>query len=637
MIEVQTIECRNNATFDMSFKVRSSDKTSGSSDRCSIHESQSIELSGAGFDEGALVWAEVDAYQGKTSSSSDHIVFKKNGKKAIFNIQGATLNYSVTYEGTSEDSVVLPDFPAHIPVAQKPFKNWDGFIDIPSIWTATPSVDTEVVEICNWAKDNAYTVRATGIKHTWSPITVPASLPSSTKVLLVDTSKLNSISMITASEGQPPMVRLGTGATMGELLAFLEEQEGNGAAPGYSFANVPAPEHLTVGGVLAINGHGTSIKLPPSDAFGIGYGSMSNNIMELKAVVTTENDPETYELVTFKRGEEGAEVLMTHLGRTVIVEVVLQVIDNYNLRCQSFTDISADTLFAEPTGSTPPPKSFTEFLQNSGRVEAIWFPFTDNPWLKVWTVAPTQPVGSKKVGSPNNYTFSDNLPNWVVSIINAMMGGFPSLTPYFGKIGYTITDGGLTLTDTRDLWGPSKNTLFYIKDSTLRVTANGYAVLMKRENVQNAVCLFAKQFENMLTAYEQEGKFPINSPLEIRVTSLDEYPLISSLVADEVVKENGWDVALWLDVLTIPGTKYSNEFYTELEEWFVQTFNGETAMVRPEWSKGWAYTKDGGAWTNSAFLQRVRDSFNDWEHEKAKLNTYDRFNLFTTDLLKRLF
>lgn len=657
MNEVQKIECRNLAAFVMSFKVKSATHASDATENYPVLQSKYIDLAGAGFTEGDDVWPQVSAVWGKTISSDGHVTFKKNGKKAIYEVHGTTLKYTVDFKGIVDDSgSTLPDFPADIPVAQMPFQNWALAINAASVWTATPSSAADMVTICNWAVKYGYTVRATGIKHTWSPITIPDNLPATAKVLLVDTSKLNGFTMIPAANGTPAMVRVGTGATMGELLAYLQTQTGNGVAPGYSFANVPAPEHLTVGGVLAINGHGTSVPTPPNDAFSIGYGSMSNNILELTAVVTDSGDSEIsgYQLKTFKRGEEDTKALLTHLGRTLIVEVVLLVIDNYNLRCQSFMNVSAATLFATQTGDTAPAQSLSAYLEQSGRVEAIWFPFTSNPWLKVWTVEAEQPAGSVKTDKPNNYPFSDNVGEEVTAMIKVITGLFPELTPKFGQLMYTITTIGLGIDKAYDLWGASRNTLFYVKDTTLRVTANGYAVLMKKEYVQNAVAAFATKFEQMLNAYAVAGKYPINSPLEIRITGLDSpdtvpvpnagRPVISSLSVDEETIANGWDVALWLDVLTLPGTKYSDEFYAELEEWFIATYTGATARVVPEWSKGWAYTSDKGPWTNAAFMKRIGDTFmgqrsadDNWNYEVNTLAKYDRHGLFTNPLLGELF
>jgi len=661
MNEVQLIECKNSAAFNMSFRVTSADKTSDPTDEYPVLQSRSIDLSGAGFNEGDEVWPQVHAVWGKTIDSNDHVVFKRSGKKAVYEVTGVLWDFKVVLKEVVDIGPALPNFPAGIPVALAAFTNWSLTIEAAGVWTATPSSPADVVTICNWAKQYGYTIRPTGIKHTWSPVTIPANMPADTRVLLIDTSKLNTLTMIPPTGSQPALVRAGTGATMGDLLGFLEDQPGgSGSASGYSFANIPAPDHLTIGGVLAINGHGTSVPVSPNDAFSIGYGSMSNNIMELTAVVTDPNgsDPDSYQLKTFKRSDTDTKALLTHLGRTIIVEVVLHVVDNYNLRCESFTDISAETLFAKQTGSTPPPQSLAEFLQNSGRVEAIWFPFTDYPWFKAWTVNATQPADSRLVTGPNNYPFSDNVPESVTSLLKLVTGLFPQYTPDFGKLMLYVSNKGLDDYNARDLWGASKNTMFYVQDTTLRVTANGYAVLMKKENVQNAVSAFAAQFQVMLAKYAALGKYPINSPLEIRVTALDSAgsvppamgagadsrPVISSLSVDKETIANGWDVALWLDVLTLPGTKYSDEFYAELEEWFVNTYNGTEARVVPEWSKGWAYTSANGPWTNAGFMEHIRMGFmgtrsadDDWNYEVQTLSKYDKHGLFVNPLLDELF
>jgi hypothetical protein len=58
-----------------------------------------------------------------------------------------------------------------------------------------------------------------------------------------------------------------------------------------------------------------------------------------------------------------------------------------------------------------------------------------------------------------------------------------------------------------------------------------------------------------------------------------------------------WDTAVWIDALTLPGTPDADAFFSDLEAWMFRHFRG-TTMIRPEWSKGWAYTTR-GAWTNS--------------------------------------
>ncbi|MGH6800364.1 MAG: cholesterol oxidase substrate-binding domain-containing protein, partial [Methylocella sp.] len=292
-----------------------------------------------------------------------------------------------------------------------------------------------------------------------------------------------------------------------------------------------------------------------------------------------------------------------------------------------------------------------------------------NPWLHVWSVAPSKPDGSTEVHTPYNYPFADYVPeilqNFLKLILNCVPGQIlPCPTPLFGETAARVTANGLDGKDafgqpayppSRDIWGPSKNTLLYIQDTTLQCAANGYAIQMKKADVQQAVYDFTTEFTSLLAKYEKLGKFPVNSAVEIRVTSLDdpahvaigsgikaESPVISALCYDDRAKQKGWDVALWVDVLTIPGTNFSTEFYADLEAWILATFKetaARPARTMPEWSKGWGYKAGQGAWSDPQFFDHIRQAFteNNWKFEVDTLKKYDKFNLFTNQLLSQLF
>jgi hypothetical protein len=413
------------------------------------------------------------------------------------------------------------------------------------------------------------------------------------------------------------------------------------------------------------------VPTPPLDDFNTPYGSLSNQILAFTAVVTLPGTS-TYVAQSFTRGEGDDKAFLTHCGRAFLLNVTLQIVENYNLRCQSFMNIPSETLFAAQTGSTPPAGSVGDYLNQSGRVEIIWFPVfpiwklpppTSYPWLKIWTVAPQQPAGSRAVSSPYNYPFSDNIPEAVTSLLKQIVNGAPWLTPVFTTTSAMISAAGLEgklpgIANSTDLWGPSKNTLLYVKDTTLRVTANGYAVLMKKAQVQQAVADFAVQFSKMLADYQDNQLWPINSPLEIRVTGLDDpgkivlpsgtasSPVISALSTDPVTQQNGWDVACWFDVLTVipdGDPQKAFQFYTELEAWFLAHF-GSGFRVNVEWSKGWAYTSAQGPWTSSTMLQNIREGFttgrpadDNWAWEVQTLAKYDAAGLFTNPFLQQLF
>ena len=570
------------------------------------------------------------------------------------------------------DSAAPNGFPSGIPVSQETYENWALMIKVPNVWTCEPQSEDDIVRVCNWAVQAGFTVRARGIMHGWSPLTVTAG-ESTANLMLVDlTKKLNSITEISpARDGRPAQVTVQTGATMFDLMTALELAPGGNN--GFSFAHIPAPGDLTVGGVLAINAHGTAVPTPPNDDFDVPYGSLSNQILAFTAVVTLPGSS-TYVTRKFTRGEGDDKAFLTHCGRALLVDVTLQITNNYHLRCQSFVTIPDMTLFAQPTGDTPPPDSVGYFLNQSGRVEVIWFPVypigsfppvTSYPWLKVWTVAPEKPPTSTLVTKPYNYPFSDTLSfsAQVSDLLKQILGGAPWLTPLFCFASAAITSAGLNgelkgSPNSTDLWGLSKNTLLYVQDSTLRVTANGYAVLMKRGQVQQAVADFTAQFSAMIAAFQNNSLWPINSPIEIRVTALDDpakinagtttatSPVISSLSIDPVVRDNKWDVACWFDVLTLipegdPQQAY--DFYAQLETWFFQHFS-DGFRVCPEWSKGWAYTKGEGPWTNAGVIQDIRTTFSTgrppddtWSWEVDTLAKYDAANLFSNSFLKQLF
>ena len=128
------------------------------------------------------------------------------------------------------------------------------------MWTCAPKNYTEAVKACNWAAQYSYKLRPKGVMHGWSLLTVDANESANMKILFLDTTKFLHDICFKNDSTLGPRVCVGAGYTMHELMTFLEQTPGGGThAPGWSFTNIPAPGHITVGGVLAINAHGTSI------------------------------------------------------------------------------------------------------------------------------------------------------------------------------------------------------------------------------------------------------------------------------------------------------------------------------------------------------------------------------------------
>lgn len=674
MTDAQRIRVTNRGGFSLSFAAKSDEFGTPETAAVLALQSGEIDLAMFPIPEGSIVQLDVKvSWDDRPTPPPPPITFKMNGQTANYSAHGTIWDWTVSYDSLDPPSErpVVPGFPAEVPLFCLPYRKW--FQDIqeaepPKILTCAPRTPSDVAVVCNWARQYGYQVRPRGILHGWSPLSLPTAPIEHTKVLLVDLTKgLWQTTFLPASGGLPNRVKVGAGATLLQLLRFLEVQQGGkGAAPGYSFPHTPAPGNLTLVGLLAIGAHGTAVRTPPHDDMPASYGSMSNQVLAFTAVCTDPSspNPDEYVVRSFERGEMDAKALLVNLGRTLMLDATLQVVDNYNLRCESRTDVSAETLFAAPTAAQAvPPNSFAEFFNRTGRVEIIWFPFSweppplmdpVNPWLHVWTNSPEKPPEAIEVNTPYNYPFADNVPQWVQEMLPILLKT-PGVTPLFGWTSARITRDGLKDDKCSDIWGRSKNTLLYVQDSTLRVMANGYAIHLNKSDVQKAVAAFASKFRSMLQKYRNDDEYPINSPLEIRVTGLDDptevhlppgqiarSPALSATIMDAMDVQNHWDVALWFDVLTIPGTPNADKFYSELEQWMLTYFsdakNGVAGRVMPEWSKGFAYDKNNGPWTDAGFLEHVRQTRgDDWGYALTTLAKYDKSHLFSSPFLNQLF
>lgn len=531
-----------------------------------------------------------------------------------------------------------PSLPPGIAVYLQGYRNWSGETRVDDVWTCAPSAPGDVVALANWARSQGWKIRAKGYSHNWSPLMIQPGTP--TNILLVDTTQ--HLTAVTVSPGSPASVTAQTGVSMEALLTALE-------GAGLGVTATPAPGDLSLGGVLAIDGHGTAVpKAGETLSAGHTFGTLSNLIVSLTAVVW-DSAAGQYKLRTFQRNDPGIAPLMVSLGRSFVTEVTLRVGTNKRLRCQSWVNISADDMFAPL--ATAGSSSFAAYLKQAGRAEAIWFPFTDKPWLKVWSVAASKPLLSKQVDAPYNYPFSDFLSEDAADLLGRITSGAGNLTPTFCQTQQSVVTAGLITTGSWDIWGWSKNTMLYVKPTTMRVHANGYAVLARRADIQKVVSEFYAYYKNALNAYAGQGRYPMNGPLEIRVTGLDNpadaqvagavHPALSAVRTRPDHPE--WDVAVWLDVLTVPGTPYSQQFYRELEQWMFANYSGAYAQVRPEWSKGWAYGGS-GAWTDSAMLSTTipnqyragQPAGNNWGSAVTQLAQYDPSGVFANGFLDGL-
>jgi FAD/FMN-containing dehydrogenase len=529
-----------------------------------------------------------------------------------------------------------PEFPGSIDLYQQTYRNWSGEISVDHVWTTSPRTPHEVVDIVNWAHRHGWRIRPRGMSHGWSPFVIPAG-HSGAGYLVVDTTTHLTALQVEAG-GSPATVTAQTGVAMDTLLSQL-------SARGLGLTANPAPGDLTLGGVLAIGGHGTAIRADGEIPVpGSTYGSVSNRVLSLTAVVWNAAQG-AYTLRTFHRDDPGIGPLLVHMGRSFVTEATLQVGREVALRCQSILTIPQETLFAPPSRAGS--QSFQSLVLSSGRVEAIQFPFTEFPWVKVWTVEPTRPATSRSVSEPYNYPFANTISDAESSSINQRLTKDPAVTQGFMNSEFSTVVSSLGAEGSADIWGPAHCSTLYVKPTTLKVTANGYAVLCATHSIQRVVNDFTTRYAQMVAAQASHGRYPIQGPIEFRVTGLDhpgdidshrpQPALLSALRPRPDHPE--WNCAVWIDALSIPGAPQAARFYQGLETWMLNHYSGSYASVRFEWSKGWAYSET-GAWSNGPLLRSTvpemytagQPSGGRWAEAVAALDAYDPHRVLTAPL-----
>lgn len=563
-----------------------------------------------------------------------------------------------------------PGFPPGVDLYQGVYENWAGEIRTDPLWTCAPRTPQDVLDVVNWTYTAGWKARAQGHRHGWAPLTVADGAPGGTRVILLDTTAhLTALTLAERSADGSALVRAQSGASLEALLGFA-------GGHGYGVTAAPAPGDLSVGGALAVGAHGTAVPAAgETPGAGHGFGSLSNLVTELTAVVWNPAAGR-YVLRTHGRAEPDCAALLTHLGRAFVTEAVLRVGADTNLRCVSYLDIPAAELFAAPGAAGASARTLAGFLDRTGRAEAIWFAFTDKPWLKTWSVTPHRPFASRAVDGPYNYPFSDSIPEPVARLAGQLVAGAWGSAPLFGQVQYLLAKVALTgdLTDVllsgtlvrdvltgdvlthllaggprSDLWGASRDLLEYVRPSTLRETANGYAVLTRRADLQWVVSRFADRYRTLLAQYAARGEFPVNGQVEIRVTGLDDPsgsgvpgarpPLLSALRPRP--DRPDVDTAVWIDILSLPTTPGLHRFYRDIEQFLLTELDGDRATVRVEWSKGWAYTAT-DAWSDPAVLSTAIPASHragggpGWDEALATLTRLDPHRVFTTPLLDTL-
>lgn len=520
---------------------------------------------------------------------------------------------------TPDTTPAPPDWPPGIPGSWRTFGNWSGQVVVGPVWTAVPGSGADAVAVVAWASAHGRTARAVGHQHTWSPLVVTTD-EDPAAVVLLDTSALTSARFCPRDADGPDRAVLGTGVTVEDATAFLQAQATGTDPAGFSFLNMTAPGALSLGGVLAVGAHGTGVPLSDEPALG---GCLSNLLLAL-TVVAQDPVTGTWAERSVGRDEPEAGALLVHLGRTVVTEVTLAVVPDYYLTVEH-TWPAFDEIFAPAaTGG-----SLAQIVRDVGRVEAIWWPFADLTWVKSWRR--TEVCGPHPVTGPYDYPWTDWVPASLAHDFAELCATVPALTP--DLLSVSAKTARFFAPDGSTFSGTARDLLLYVQPSTLRYGMLGYALHVDASRLQEALCAWVTELRGRILQAATQGRYPVNGPSEIRVTTCDDpaalglpgavTPLLAA--TGPTPATTAGTVVLWVDVLTCPGTPGSDAFLADLEQWMRSewvAYGVDAQALRPEWSKGWGYTA-AGAWTADWLPDAVATAYPDVAQAAALLDGLD--------------
>ncbi len=298
-------------------------------------------------------------------------------------------------------------------------------------------------------------------------------------------------------------------------------------------------------------------------------------------------------------------------------------------------------------------QSFQSLVLSSGRVELISFPFTTLPVAQGVEHRPEQALVLQRRLGPVQLRVRQRRDSTSESqFIASLLKGVVSGTPTFENVEMAAVGTGLIFENTGNIWGPSRYSTLYVKPTTLQVTANGYTILTNTNSIQQVVSDFYTYYTNLVNQYAANGQYPMNGPIEIRVTGLD----VASDVAVSGAQtpqlgplrprpdQPNWNCAVWLDALTIPGTPASAQFYAQLESWILSPTtpgrtqgsgsSGPRAGATPRRVPGRTPRCSGPP---SPPCTRPGQAANDgWSAALATLDSYDPNRIFSNSFLDTL-
>jgi hypothetical protein len=539
------------------------------------------------------------------------------------------------------DAVPLDDFPRRIPVYAARIENFDGNNAADSVWHAIPWTKHDLVEIAAWAVEHRYAMRPLGNNHSWSPMQVGGD--EARRVILVDLKRLR-----TQEIGDDrKTARFSASLTIEEASRFLDRS-------GYALPISTAAGEVTLGGVLAVGGHGSGVATGPGATFG-------HRVQSVEVLATREGNP-TYQLVEFTRTDDPdfMSALTLALGSILIVEITVSIerakvfeSRTESVRMRRYLGVSPGVtgLLRWPFPSLSRSRLAKDLAGEAPKLELMWIPHQGvirgvqgmRMIRRGWKVAEHVPLELAAENEP----YRDRLVNWAahdtdVAVRNALRASQPELGRRVA--GDRMQTMLWASTVRADDTATQLSCQLYSSRFILRFHAASWCLIVRREAVGRALHRAASE----LMKRQQKGSMSLDGPVEVRITQTDpdedDTVALSPARTPRGVDPN--DVyAVWFNILTDLGDDQAGWILHDFERWLLERAPGDDSgivAVRPEWSKGAAYDAQGRPWRDERALTSFRREFEaydryDWKQTKRRLDTLDASHLFRSPLARLAF
>ncbi|MEM6988871.1 MAG: FAD-binding protein [Myxococcota bacterium] len=491
-------------------------------------------------------------------------------------------------------------FPSRVPVLPVRIQSFDGLRRAPAIWHAIPWTKQDVVAIAQWATANGFLVRPRGKSHSWSPMQVAG--PSARHAILVDLRRMQTMRLAQDRRSG----RFSAGLTIEQISRFLDRA-------GLALPMCPAVGEVTLGGVLAVGGHGTGVTHD-----GRRGGTMGSLVRSLEVLCEDPNRPGTYRFEEVSREHEPSRLsaLAVSLGSAFISEVTLGVESSRVFSVRSGARRMDQYFGAKRPGRARTPATLSEEL--AGRcpnVELLWEPSQGDlrrPEAMQLVRRGWRPRTHRSGDALQREPYRDRLVNWAVhDTDDAVRRALRWAQPKAGRRARGERLQGILRLSTRR---PDKHlsqhaAQLYSSRYILRFHAASWCCIVERHAVGRMLTSAAKELAQLL---QRHGNC-VDGPVEVRITDPDPPHVALSSARVPPGVDPASVVAVWFSVLaTLDPTHAAGIVLHGLERWMIEvapTAGLGVLGVRPEWSKGAAYDEKGRPWRAADALAYYRRQY----------------------------